>query len=47
MEATKKRISMIELLATPYFEFFPGDFIAFGIAGAIFWFKQQKEDEDF
>lgn len=38
---------MIEVIASSYFEFFPGDFILFGVLGAIFWFRQQKEDEDF
>ena len=37
---------MIEVLATS-FEFFTGDFLVFGIIGALFWIKQQKEDEDF
>ena len=37
---------MIEVLASSYFEF-PGDFIVFGILGAIVWMKQAKEDEDF
>lgn len=38
---------MIEVLASSYFEFFPGDFIVFGILVTIFWYKKQKEDEDF
>ena len=38
---------MIEVLASSYFEFIPGDFIVFGILGAIVWMKQAKEDEDF
>jgi hypothetical protein len=36
----------MEVLAAT-FEFFPGDFLVFGILGALFWIKQQKEDEDF
>jgi len=37
----------METIASTYFEFFPGDFILFGVAGALFWMKKQKEDEDF
>lgn len=36
----------MEALATT-FQFFPGDFLVFGIVGALLWVQQQKEDEDF
>jgi len=36
----------MEVLAST-FNFFPGDFLVFGILGALFWIKQHKEDEDF
>lgn len=37
---------MIETIAT-YIEFFPGDFIVFGIIGTIFYIKRAKEDDEF
>tara|TARA_R110001592_G_scaffold350736_2_gene647124 strand:+ start:1562 stop:1684 length:123 start_codon:yes stop_codon:yes gene_type:complete len=37
---------MIEIIAT-YFEFFPGDFIVFGLIGTIFYIKTAKEDDEF
>jgi hypothetical protein len=38
---------MIQVLAATYFEFFSGDFLAFGILAAIVWGFQKKKDEDF
>jgi hypothetical protein len=38
---------MIEAIASSYFEFFPGDFILFGVLITVLWFRQRKEDEDF
>ena len=37
---------MIQVLASSYFELYPGDFIVFGILGAIVWMKQAKEEEE-
>ena len=52
--ATSKKQNLDEMInkmvsdkLISYFEFFPGDFIVFGILGAIVWMKQAKEDEDF
>ena len=38
---------MIETIASTYFEFFPGDFILFGVAGALFWMKKTKRRRRF
>ena len=38
---------MIQVLAATYFEFFSGDFLAFGILAAIVWAFQKKKDEEF
>jgi hypothetical protein len=38
---------MIEIIASSYFQFFPGDFVLFGLAGTITWYIKSKKDEDF
>jgi hypothetical protein len=38
---------MIEVLAASYFEFFTGDFLAFGLLAAIVFSFQKKKDQDF
>lgn len=38
---------MIQILASSYFEFFTGDFLAFGLLGAIIFAFQKKKDNDF
>ena len=35
------------VLAASYFEFFTGDFLAFGIIAAIVWGIQKNKDEEF
>ena len=39
---------MIEIIATTsYLEFFPGDFLVFGGMGIYFWWKRDKEEDEF
>jgi hypothetical protein len=38
---------MIESLATSYFQFFPGDFIVFGITSAVVWLIKKVKDDEF
>jgi hypothetical protein len=38
---------MITVLASSYFEFFTGDFLAFGLLSAIVFAFQKKRDNDF
>jgi hypothetical protein len=38
---------MIEVLAASYFEFFTGDFLAFGLLAAIVFYFQRKKDDEF
>jgi len=37
---------MIEVLASSY-ELFLGDFLFFGVLGALAWARKKKEEEDF
>tara|TARA_Y100000589_G_C26969439_1_gene553962 strand:+ start:12 stop:137 length:126 start_codon:yes stop_codon:yes gene_type:complete len=38
---------MIEIIASSYVEFFPGDFLVFGAIGVYFYIKKDKEEDDF
>lgn len=38
---------MIQTLATAYFEFFPGDWLLFGLIGTVVYFFKSKKDDDF
>jgi len=38
---------MIQILASSYFEFFAGDFLAFGLLAAIVFSFQKKKDNEF
>ena len=37
----------MEILASSYFEFFTGDFLVFGLIGAVVGCIMKKKDEDF
>jgi hypothetical protein len=38
---------MITILASSYFEFFTGDFLAFGLLSAIVFVFQKNKDDEF
>jgi|TARA_B100000035_G_scaffold55698_1_gene44026 hypothetical protein len=38
---------MIQTLAASYFEFFPGDWLFFGIIGTVIYYFKSKDDDDF